>query len=280
MPDPLKPNTETALQAWADRVRANHEQVGRFREVADGADFYAPVAQAFRAQPDRTEDHVLNTVLDLAIPGETWLDIGAGGGRYGLPLARKAGQVIAVDPSEGMLQVFREDAEAFGIGNVRIIHGRWPIADPPKADAALIANVGMDIEDFGPFLDAMEASARRLCVAVMGHRQATVVFDQLWPLVHDEARVPLPSLPEFLVLLLARGRLFELRLAERPAMTYSSMDELLSFVRRQTWVTPGSEKDKKLQALLAETATERDGRLALSWEPVVAGVVSWKPGPA
>ena len=88
--------------AWAARVRANAEQVDRFREVPDGADFYAPVTGLFRADPRRTDEPVLDALLRSIEPGETWLDIGAGAGRYALPialgLAPSGGRVIARRP--------------------------------------------------------------------------------------------------------------------------------------------------------------------------------------
>ena len=73
--------------AWAARVRANREQVDRVREVPDGADFYAPVTGLFRADPRRTDEPALEVLRGLVRPGETWLDIGAGAGRYALPIA-------------------------------------------------------------------------------------------------------------------------------------------------------------------------------------------------
>ena len=69
---------------------ANREQVDRLREVPDGADFYAPVTGLFRADPARTDEPALDALLALVRPGETWLDIGAGAGRYALPIARGA----------------------------------------------------------------------------------------------------------------------------------------------------------------------------------------------
>jgi ubiquinone/menaquinone biosynthesis C-methylase UbiE len=76
-----------AEAAWSDRVRANREQVDRVREVPDGADFYARVTSLFRADPHRVDDAVVDLLRTHARPDDTWLDIGAGGGRYALPLA-------------------------------------------------------------------------------------------------------------------------------------------------------------------------------------------------
>jgi hypothetical protein len=266
--------------AWAHRVRANREQVERFREAPDGADFYAPVASMFRADPHRRDEPALEVLRFLVRPGETLVDIGAGGGRYALPLSLVAREVIALEPSEGMLAVLREGMTEHGITNVRAIQGRWPeiAADLDlTADVALIAHVGYDIEAICPFLDAMEAAARRLCVAVLLERQPTFTIDRLWPEVHGEERAALPSLPEFLVLLLARGRLFEVRLTERAPLSYPNHDEALALVRRQLWTRPGSARDLLARRLVGERMVERDGRYALSWEPLRIGVVSWVP---
>ena len=65
--------------AWAERVRANRDQVERIREIPDGTDFYAPVHSLFRADPTRTDDPVLDALLALVRSGERWLDVGAGG---------------------------------------------------------------------------------------------------------------------------------------------------------------------------------------------------------
>ena len=56
------------------------------------------------------------------------------------------------------------------------------------ADVALISHVGYDVEDIGPFLDAMEGSARRLCVAVLLERPPPTPADRLWPLIHGVER--------------------------------------------------------------------------------------------
>lgn len=273
--DPLRPEAEAAIESWARRVRANREQVDRFREVPDATDFYAPMAQRFRDDPRRTDDPALDLLRSLVRSDETWLDIGAGGGRYALPIALRAREVIALDPSEGMLGVLRESMAEHGIENVRIVHARWPTAEPVRGDVALICHVGYDIEQIGPFLNAMEHAAGRMCVAMLNHRQPTWGIDQLWPAVHGEARSTLPCLPDFLALQLARGRLFELRLVERPPQSWESPDQVLGFGRQQTWVQPDGEKDRRLQSAIAEHLVEREGRYAFSWEPNYLGVVTW-----
>jgi SAM-dependent methyltransferase len=277
MADALRPSASEALHAWRDRVRANREQVEQFRE-ASSADFYAPVAGMFRADPRRQDEPALDALRALVRPTDTVLDIGAGGGRYALPLALDAGEVIAVDPSAGMLDVLRDGMTEHTIGNIQVIEGRWPeVSDGMRADVSLIAHIGYDVEDIGPFLDAMEAATRRLCVAVLVEQPPPTEADRLWPDVHGVQRAALPSLPEFLALLLARGRLFEVQLVERSPQAHERPEQLLAWLRQQLWTTPEGPKDLALQRTMHARLIERDGRFALSWNPVRMGIVTWRP---
>jgi CTP:molybdopterin cytidylyltransferase MocA/precorrin-6B methylase 2 len=290
--DGSNPDVDTpadlALVAWAAQVRANREQVDRIREVGDG-DFYATTTGLFQADPRRpdAEDATLAALRGLVEPGETWLDIGAGAGRYAMPLALAvgpAGQVIAVETSAAMLGALRDGLVRHDIGNVRIVEGRWPLGEGvlpvPAADVALIAHVGYDIEGIGPFIDAMEASARRLCVAVMMERTPASVAEPFWPPVHGEERIPLPALPAFVDVLGARGRAPEVRMVERGDRSFPDRDGVIGFLRRQTWVAVDGGKDRRLQAMLDERLVPRpDGTVGLRDVPDLAiGLITWEPG--
>jgi molybdenum cofactor cytidylyltransferase len=271
--------------SWAARVRANREQVDRVREVPDGQDFYAPVRSLFRADPTRTDDPILQALLGLVHSGDTWLDVGAGAGRFALPLARaldeSGGDVIALDVSPSMLEALREIAEDNAIENVQTVEARWP-DDPAarglEADVALIAHVGYDVEEIGPFLDALEAASRRSCVAVLMERVPASAADPFWPPVHGEARVPLPALHDAVELLEARGR--------RPSVTrvaieprrFESRDALAGFARRQLWIDPTGPKEARFQAALDElTEQDKDGWTIRGRSASDVGIVTWRP---
>jgi len=274
---PLGLDAHTLLSEWARRVRANYEQAGRVRESPERPDFYAPIAASFKADPRRTNEPALDVIRSLVVPGETWLDIGAGGGRYALPLALAGASVVAIDPSPGMLGMLREAASEFGVEGVAVREGRWPMPEAPTGDVSFIAHVSYDIEDIGPFLDAMERNARRLCVAVLLGEAPATQAAALWPLVHGEERSLLPALPEFLTLLLARGRLFSVWLGERSAMGYPSLEHIEGFARQQLFIDPDGPGAARMRAALPGLVREHEGRFYLSDGPSVLGVVTWKP---
>ena len=292
---------DLAAAAWATQVRANREQVDRVREVGDG-DFYASTSSLFVADPRRADadDPTLAALRGLARPGERWLDIGAGAGRYALPIALAvgpAGAVVAVEASASMLAGLRAGMADHGIANVRIVEGRWPavaaeiprpaadearpseVGARPPVDVALIAHVGYDIEEIGPFLAAMEAAAARLCVAILMDRTPAAAAEAFWPLVHGEERIPLPALDAFVGLLRGRGREPEARIVERSVRGYTDRSAALALLRRQTWVEPDGVRDLQLQAALDERlAVQPDGTVAIAGAPSLAiGLVTWLP---
>jgi SAM-dependent methyltransferase len=270
------------LDAWAGRVRANRAQVDRFREVHDG-DFYAPVSALFVADPRRTSEPALELIRGMVRADETWLDIGAGAGRYALPIAHAAQRVIAVEPSATMRGALRLGIAEHGAKNVTIVGASWPealaeLGEPPVADVSMIAHVGYDIEEIGPFIDAMERATGRLCVAMLTDRSPASVADPFWPIVHGEQRVPLPALPELLALLEAMGRSPDLIRVDRAPRTFESVDALTGFLRRQLWILENGEKDIRFRAHLAGRIVERDGGWTLIDPPTGSiGIATWQP---
>lgn len=274
--------------AWSRRVRANREQVDRVREIPDGADFYAPTSSLFRADPLRTDEPALDVLLSLVRDGETWLDIGAGAGRYALPIARRlaasGGRVIALDPSASMLASLREQATTYALDGVEVVEGRWP--PPPEdldrfaADVSLIAHVSYDVEDIASFIAAMESVTRRCCVAVLMERQPSSIAEVCWPAVWGEERIALPALPEFVELLRAMGRDVEVVRISREPRRFASRDELAGFLRRQLWLAEGSAADRRFEAALeGVVVTDPDGRVGLRGQAALPiGVATWAPG--
>jgi CTP:molybdopterin cytidylyltransferase MocA/SAM-dependent methyltransferase len=277
----------TIEASWAARVRANREQVDRIREVPDGADFYAPVNSLFRADPTRTDDPVLDALLGLVRPGERWLDVGAGAGRFALPIARaldpSGGWVVALDASPSMLDGLREIAEDYAIENIDTVEARWPPADlraarQHEADVALLAHVGYDVEDIGAFLDAFEAAAARSCVAVLMARVPAAAADPFWPPVHDQERVPLPALPDMVELLRARGRRPDLVTIPIEPRRFESRDTIEGFVRRQLWIDPAGPKERRFQSALDDLLEETAGGWTIRGRGATdVGVLTWSP---
>jgi hypothetical protein len=281
MSDILHPSQSEALAAWAAQVRENRQQAEKFREEPAGPDFYAPTSSSFKDDPFRTNDPVLDYLKTIARRDDCWLDIGTGGGRYALPLALQVRQVIAIDPSPSMLSILRQSMSEHRLNNIQVIQNRWPFADSPVADVAFMSHVGYDIEDIGPFLTAMEASSRRLCLAVLRDAAPSTAADRYWPLVHGEERVPLPGLREFILLQIARRRLCQVILTTGHASHQAlSSDRILAFLRQQLFIKAGGAKERLLRQILESEKNGITANAGHAQKSSLIGIVSWEPGAA
>ncbi len=266
---------EELTRRWAERVAGNREQAERLREESDGGDHYRPLASAFRADPRRRGDAALEALLVIAAEDDVWVDVGAGAGRFALPLALHTRQVIAVEPSPAMRAELAQLQVEHGILNVAVRDQRWPSADPELTDlaeVALISHVAYDIEAIGGFLDTLERAARRECVALLFDRSPGSLFWQVWPAVHGEAQVQLPGAVELIALLEARGA--QVTAAEvgrgsgdRQRFAFESLEGAMDWARRRLWLAEDSAKLPALREAVAALLIERDGGWSLPDQP-------------
>lgn len=269
---PLNPDPVELGIAWREQVEAEYEQVERLREWQE-ADYYAPIAHHFTDDPRRTDDDLLNELRAMSSSDATWLDIGAGGGRFALPLALSSQKVIAVDPSEGMLNVLRGSMQEHRIDNIDVHHLRWPEgSEALEADFTLVAHVGYDIREINDFLDGIERATRERCCVMLMDRAPSGGFTRIWEQIHGEFRHQLPGAREFLHLLLARGAMPEVRLSER-RMGPMDADHIHEAARRRLWLAEGSEKDQQLQRLLADKSAGIDDFQL----PSAIALITWQP---
>ena len=79
----------------------------------------------FDADADPTGFVAFLTDSGLLGPGDTLLDIGAGGGDYALRFAKRCSEVTALELNPDGIALTRERAEALGIPNLRTVQGAW-----------------------------------------------------------------------------------------------------------------------------------------------------------
>lgn len=113
-----------------------------------------------------------------------------------------------------------------------------------QGDVALTAHSLYDIREPIPFVEAMEQSPRRLCVVALAQFPRGSQLADLYEAVHGEPLQTLPGLREFVGLLGAFGRPYEVRrVTSGAAPTPVAPDEARVLARRMLWPRPGSEKD-------------------------------------
>jgi len=89
-----------------------------------GCSFWDRRAERYAAGVKAADDDrnpFLRWLRRVTDPSSTVLDVGAGTGRFALPLAAGVRYVTAVDPSGGMLGILRRDAERQGVTNLTTV---------------------------------------------------------------------------------------------------------------------------------------------------------------
>ena len=268
----------SAIQAWDEMVRLEHEQSDRIRGERP-MDSWATAAHNFKDDPFRTDDAVVEALRSRLVQGETLLDVGAGGGRLALPLALKCSAVAAVEPSPSMCAVFRETADEFGIGNASIIESDWLNAVVEPADVVLCSNVLYVIGDIGAFVRKLNSHARRLVLVILMRTPPRSQVHHIWEVVHGETRLSLPTVPQLLPVLDELGIQPEIAdLSEQPPLQFTSREAATAGIAPQLYVRPGSEEMKRLEQFLDRSLQRQGGVWRLEGaQPVRRCIISWRP---
>lgn len=271
-----------AAQAWAERVRAEHEQAERVRGLKNDSDYWQPFAHRFTPQREGEggRDPSVDALLELVHPGDTVLDVGAGGGRIAIPLAAKCRHVVAVEPSEAMRNRMAEQAKRWGVKNLTIVASNWEEAEVGPADIAVCSHVLYTVADPVLFIRKLGAHARRLVAVIMFEQPAMASFFPLWLKVHGEERLALPALAEFTALLEEMGvRYKRTRLPLREPRGFESVEQAISESAARLFVSEGTPQATRLEKAVREALVPRDGMLKFHWGvPQKPWLVTWMTG--
>ena len=267
----------SAVDHWRDMILREHAQTDRIRGPRP-TDHWTRLARNFKDDPHRTGDEMLDALRARVMPGETLIDVGAGGGRLALPLALTCSRVEAVEPSPSMCDVLRETADEHGIGNVSVTQASWEEASVEPADVVLSSHVVYVIQEIEPFVRKKEAHARRLVLAVVFQSPPQTAMSGLWQQVHGEERLRLPSLPEFLPVLEELGIRAEVtELEPRPVQTFESFEDALESLTQRLYVNPDTPEQERLQRSLEGSLEELDGAWQIKGsQPIRPCIVEWE----
>jgi len=121
----------------------------------------------FRRDSAFRHDPLLDFVLEHLRPDQTFLDIGAGTGRWTLPAAQHVKSVTALEPSDSMLEMLYENIEKAGIQNITVIQGRWETTGVGQHDIVACAHGIYETSDLAAFVRKMEQTAAERCYLVL-----------------------------------------------------------------------------------------------------------------
>ncbi len=226
---------------------------------------------------DPATDPLTQMLLGLVRPGDTVLDVGAGTGRYAIPLAEVASRVTAVEPAQAMRAQFEQALGEGGPKNIEIVASTWEEADVAPHEMVLCANVLYPIADIVPFITKLDTHARRVVAIIIRVDQMAAMIDPMWHAIWGRGCPPEPGLLDLYNLLFALGIRANVRLAHRAnPQRYADLDDALRQARNQLFLpVDQTEHDDQIRGYLTKTLVTRDGELESPFTPQYA-LVWWE----
>ena len=274
------------LATWRRMYDSERDQAEQLKVpgFSSAADCWSGQADRFAAAARRAPqpDGFMRFLLPRLRPDDRLIDIGAGTGRYEPLLAGAVAEVLAIEPSASMRgQLERRVAEevaAGARGKVRIIAAGWPEADVPDCDIAIAAHVLYGVREIEPFLERMDAAARRACFLLLAFRHPSSFISPFWERLHGAPRLPLPGALECLSALYQLGIPAQLSLVPvTNRFSYPDEQEALADLRWRLRVPATPEYDRTIRAAMAELLEQGEGgSLAPRGLPQQVAVVWWE----
>lgn len=226
---------------------------------------------------DAAADPFVQALSEAIQPGDSVLDVGAGAGRYCLPIASTAAHVTAVEPSSGMRDQLDQAMRARGLTNVSIVASGWEDAKVETHDVAFVANVLYFVPDAERFIEKLDRHARRACFILHRLEERAIRLLPLWEEVWGYPRPPEPSALDLFNLLFAIGIRPSLHLAPRPApIQFETSEDAIREVRQSLDLAADDRThDDRIAAYLREVVVTRDGRWEFPPGPQMA-IISWE----
>lgn len=273
-----------ATRRWDELVRGRLDEIERLRPERGAMDssFWDQRADRFAARMnDGGADESLVAPLRQAVrPSDTVIDVGAGTGRFALALAPHVAEVIAVDPSGGMLDRLRGFAAERGLTNVRCEQGPWPEVDVGAADVVVCGYVLPVIADVAPFVRALDAAAIRQAFVLLSGTLPDVLHAPFWQHFHGRPRAQAPTYLDAAAVLAEHDLPADVEIVETPVRArFADLDEAVADFRDNLLLPETDDVIAALTSMLsAWLADDGAGSLRPPVATLPAAIVSWHNG--
>lgn len=270
---------KAAAERWRQLVRARLEQMEALEpgRGSVGADFWDARARRFAARTAGSGEGDPFLRVARASVGErtTVLDVGAGPGRFALPLAARAREVIAVDPSRRMLSILRREARRRGLTNVREALGRWEDVDD-EADVVICSYVLPMVEDAAGFLRKLDAAARRRVFVYLPAASTDLLTDPFWRHFHGSPRRLGPTYLDAVAVLREEGIDPTVQVVETPVVgRFASLGQAVSDYRDHLALPDSPAVRRQLRRLLGDWLVGREPALRAPVRSLPAAILRW-----
>lgn len=259
---------------WNEMIKS--KKAAKPKTVNNGSDFWNRRAPSFADHAGRT--FYPDSFLKIMNPESSWtvLDMGSGAGTLALPLSDKVKHITAVDFSDKMLEILRQEAERRGIDNITTIKSswtdNWDECGIGIYDVA-IASRSLSVDDVASAIIKLNNSARKRVII------STVIGDGPFDRKMFEAvgreRAENVDYIYFYNLLYQMGIFANISfIVDDNNKTFKSFDEACESV---SWMFQEITSDEEVlfKKYMQEHLVEQNGRLALDYKRISKWAVIW-----
>lgn len=277
------PDDSSAQARWRRLVTGRLEEMRRLSPRAGSlsGSFWDNRAERYAKHVGRTDprkDPFLRRLRRVTDESSSAIDVGAGTGRYALALAPGIAHVTAVEPSAAMLAIMRRDAEQRHVANITTIAATWQHAPPATADVAFSSFVLTLVPEAVPFLEKLDAVARRRVLLYLGAYSSDALLDPLWRHFHGVPRAPAPTYLDALAVLRELGIEPAVKVVEvANERRFETIDEAVEHFRDALLLADTPALRSELEELLAAWLIARRGTLRAPVRTVAAAILEWRP---
>lgn len=228
-------------------------------------------------------DPFLAHVAEKVYPRMTVLDVGAGTGRFAIPLARQSYRLVAAEPNAASRQLLIDNCAAAQLDNVRIVASPWPDAltevGVGLADITICSHVLYPISVIQPFVNALEQATQSggLLFIYLRAGQSGDYMQELWQELYDE---PLTPQPDYLD---AYNVLAQIGIAANITMVktglrwrFDSLDDAVAIYQDRLGIHPSDNvRLRQLRHRLRDLLIEEDNALLIGSRTATKSAIIW-----
>ena len=242
-------------------------------------------AAQFRFDPHRELDANLVALASFIGPDDVMVDVGGGAGRISLPFALRCREVLTVEPSAGMSAEYEGSRQEAGITNARLVPSGWMDDHGIEGDVTLTCDVTYFVRDIVPFVEKLQAVARRRVMILVWSEPPPNRGANLFRRVYGEPLAPMPGHRELLPVLWDVGILPDVHILPDPTWwedwLYPTREEAVESVIFGRWSREGIRAtarrifEEQFDELFVPDGT---GYRAIWRKPMRELLITWETG--
>lgn len=230
----------------------------------------------FTRERDPTGTPLYNAVMKHIGADRTVIDIGAGVGRFAIPMAKAGLKVAAVEPSDEMCKHLFDSIEKEGLrSRIDVIQSEWPVKEDLHADVTFASLVIHFSNEPLKFIHAMEESAKNRCILSVHVDQPLAFLKDIWPIFRPADTIPsMFTFSDIYPLMLNEGIIADVTIIteNRPPLPMTDPNRFVSMLSELLMIGDKPSEMQRLSGILSARMKQ-----VQQMNIIRTALISWHP---